>query len=89
VISILNVNDIVVNTPFLYWNYTIEYRSNKSLLLFSQCHKPTPRGAVGQQTLMDLFECHNKTLTHITLAHNTISGLNSILNSLSVSNQHL
>ncbi|XP_047737196.1 serine-rich adhesin for platelets [Hyalella azteca] len=43
------------------------------------CHKPTPRGAVGQQTLQELFMAHGPRLTHLHLGHNTLTGLSRLL----------
>nr|XP_027208567.1 F-box/LRR-repeat protein 6-like [Penaeus vannamei] len=38
-------------------------------------HKPTPRCAVGQQTLSDMALTMNTRLTHLTLANNTLSNV--------------
>lgn len=53
-------------------------------VFIQQSHKPTPRCAVGQQTLSDLTSTMKERLTHLTLANNTLSNLPVLINSLSV-----
>ncbi|RXG68502.1 F-box/LRR-repeat protein 6 [Armadillidium vulgare] len=46
-------------------------------------HKPTPRCAVGQQTLSELASSLGRNITHLAISNNTLSNVPFIINSLS------
>ncbi|CAL4089479.1 unnamed protein product, partial [Meganyctiphanes norvegica] len=46
-------------------------------------HKPTSRCALGQQTLAELASTLKERLTHLTLAHNTLSNVPSVVRAFS------